>query len=139
MTRHRSCASIQPLISTDRRSQPGQSPSSSNECDAIRPSDRSRSPSVSSTEVARRPIVHNLRYKVLKPAARKAGIPAVAEPRRGFHVLRHTAGSILLEKGWTIAQVSAFLGHANVAITASIYLHAVSMGDIEVLGDALSA
>ena len=36
-------------------------------------------------------------------------------------------------------QVSAFLGHANVAITASIYLHAVSMGDIEVLGDALSA
>ena len=82
---------------------------------------------------------HNLRDKVLKPAARKAGIRAVAEPRRGFHVLRHTAGSILLEKGWTIAQVSAFLGHANVAITASIYLHAVSMGDIEVLGDALSA
>lgn len=82
---------------------------------------------------------HNLRYKVLKPAARKAGIPAISESYRGFHVLRHTAGSILLEKGWTIAQVSAFLGHANVAITASIYLHAVSMGDIEVLGDALSA
>ena len=48
-------------------------------------------------------------------------------------------GSILLEEGWTIAQVSAFLGHADVAITAKVYLHAVSMGDIEVLGKALSA
>ena len=82
---------------------------------------------------------HNLRHKVLKPAARKAGIPAIAERGRGFHVLRHTAGSMLLENGWTIAQVSAFLGHADVAITASIYLHAVSTGDIEVLGRALSA
>lgn len=82
---------------------------------------------------------NNLRYQVLKPAARRAAIPAIAEPRRGFHVLRHTAGSILLEKGWTIAQVSAFLGHADVAITARIYLHAVSMGDVSVLGNALSA
>lgn len=82
---------------------------------------------------------NNLRYQVLKPAARKAGLPAIAGPRRGFHVLRHTAGSILLEKGWTIAQVSALLGHADVSITARIYLHATEMGDIEVLGNALSA
>jgi integrase len=35
--------------------------------------------------------------------------------------------------------VSAFLGHADVSITARIYLHAVSMGDISVLGNALWA
>jgi integrase len=82
---------------------------------------------------------HNLRYKVLKPAARAANIAALEGRGRGFHVLRHTAGSLLLEGGWTLPQVSAFLGHANVGITASVYAHAITQGDIEVLGDALSA
>jgi integrase len=81
----------------------------------------------------------NLRHQVLKPAAHKAGVEPISAPHRGFHVLRHTAGSILLEENWTIAQVSAFLGHADVSITARIYVHAISMGDIEVLGAALSA
>jgi integrase len=75
---------------------------------------------------------------VLKPAAGGAGIDAIAGPYREFHVLRHTAGSILLEKGWNIAQVSAFLGRADTSITARIYLHARELGDIEVLGKALA-
>ena len=39
------------------------------------------------------------------------------------HVLRHSGASHWLEQGLTVAEVSALLGHANVA-TTSVYLHA---------------
>jgi integrase len=43
--------------------------------------------------------------------------------RARFHDLRHTAGSLMIEAGVPIPDVSAILGHANPAITARIYLH----------------
>jgi integrase len=43
--------------------------------------------------------------------------------RLKLHSLRHHAASRWLARGLSIAQVSRLLGHANVAITARIYLH----------------
>lgn len=48
---------------------------------------------------------------------------AIGFPDLHFHDLRHTAGSLMLSGGLTIADVSVTLGHADVDITAKIYLH----------------
>ena len=40
-----------------------------------------------------------------------------------FHDLRHSAGSLMLLAGASIADVKEILGHSSVAITAAIYLH----------------
>lgn len=40
-----------------------------------------------------------------------------------FHDLRHSAGSLMLLGGASIADVKELLGHSSVAITAAIYLH----------------
>jgi Phage integrase family len=52
---------------------------------------------------------------------KKAGVPAAYR----VHDLRHTAGSHLLAEGVPLAEVSQILGHANPAITARQYAHAV--------------
>lgn len=41
----------------------------------------------------------------------------------GFHVLRHTFGSKLYEKGVDIKTISELLGHSNISITSEIYIH----------------
>ena len=51
---------------------------------------------------------------------------AIAKVRqRSPHVLRHTWASLMIEAGKNIAYVSRQLGHANPAITMSIYVHFV--------------
>lgn len=40
-----------------------------------------------------------------------------------FHDLRHTHASALIAEGIDIEQVSARLGHANVAVTMAVYTH----------------
>ena len=44
-------------------------------------------------------------------------------PRIRFHELRHTTGSLLLEKGATIKQIQEYLGHEDVSTTLNIYAH----------------
>jgi len=60
-------------------------------------------------------------------------------PRIRFHELRHTTGSMLMERGMMVKQISEFLGHEKVATTLDIYGHlsiegkretAKAMGDI---------
>jgi len=60
-------------------------------------------------------------------------------PRIRFHELRHTTGSMLMERGMMVKQISEFLGHEKVATTLDIYGHlsiegkketASAMGDI---------
>lgn len=61
----------------------------------------------------------NLR-RVLDAAAERAGVAGVSH-----HTFRHTHGSILLDEGWSIPEVSRRLGHADPQITAKVYSHAM--------------
>jgi len=57
-----------------------------------------------------------------------------------FHGLRHTAATMLLEKGIDLKTVSATLGHADINITGNIYTHVTSKMQEKVavvLGEAL--
>lgn len=60
----------------------------------------------------------NLHARVLKPAARAAGVGWC-----GFHSLRHSAGSRWFARGWNVVQVSKALGHATPDFTMRVYLH----------------
>ena len=76
---------------------------------------------------------HNLMYKVLAPAARRAGVPWVT-----LHSFRHTCASLLfapLEHGGggkNAKQVQEWLGHHSPAYTLKEYVHLVDAG----VGDA---
>lgn len=61
------------------------------------------------------------------PLLDRAGIASDREyGHRHFHALRHFAGSAWLDAGVPLPEVSRLLGHANMAITARIYSHAVA-------------
>jgi integrase len=51
--------------------------------------------------------------------AQRAGVPMVR-----FHDLRHTAASLMLERGVHPKLVSEMLGHATIGITLDLYSHA---------------
>lgn len=61
----------------------------------------------------------NLMSRVLKPAARAAGIGDWP----GFHTFRHTAASRLFVAGWNAVQVQKFLGHSDPGFTLRCYVH----------------
>lgn len=56
--------------------------------------------------------------RVLKPAARRAGIPWAA-----FHTLRHTCATNLFRHGLNAKQVQNWLGHHSPAFTLAVYIH----------------
>ena len=71
----------------------------------------------------------NVGGRVLARAVEHAGLQAVERagvvvaPAPTFHSLRHSHASALIAAGWDIEEVSARLGHSNVAITQRIYVH----------------
>ena len=71
----------------------------------------------------------NIGGRVLARAVKRAGLEAVERngelvlPAPTFHALRHTHASRLIAAGWDVAEVSARLGHTNVATTLRIYTH----------------
>ncbi|WP_199824997.1 tyrosine-type recombinase/integrase [Streptomyces maremycinicus] len=69
-----------------------------------------------------------------KPTLAKAGIipPRAkgakdwqweAAPKDGFHVLRHTYASIMLEAGESVVTLARWLGHSSPAVTLGYYAH----------------
>lgn len=58
-----------------------------------------------------------------KTACRRAKLPPIR-----FHDLRHTAASLMLANGVSLADVAAILGHSSPAITAKLYLHSFDDG-----------
>lgn len=61
---------------------------------------------------------NSLVYRDYVPIVKRAGLPYIH-----FHDLRHTAATLLLLKNINPKKVSEMLGHANVAITLSLYSH----------------
>jgi integrase len=75
---------------------------------------------------------HNLRRRVLAPAARRAGVPWA-----GFHTFRHTCATLLFRSGKSPAQVAAWLGHRDPLFTQKTYVHLIDsdLGDPSFLDD----
>lgn len=63
---------------------------------------------------------HNLRNRVLRPAAKAAGIGRVS-----WHQLRHIHASVLHDLGVPAKVVQQQLGHAAVETTLKVYTHAI--------------
>jgi integrase len=63
---------------------------------------------------------HNLLARVLKPACRQAGLPAIS-----WHSLRHTHATLLSDLGESRKTAQAQLGHARLSTTAEIYTQVV--------------
>jgi integrase len=70
----------------------------------------------------------SLRRRVLVPAAGRAGVNGV-----GFHTLRHTCASMLIESGVSPLRLQRWMGHHSPAFTLETYGHLID-GD---LGPAL--
>lgn len=60
--------------------------------------------------------------------AKECGLPYLS-----LHELRHTYGTVLRENGVDLYTISKVLGHADVGLTAKIYVH----NDLNVLRNAL--
>jgi integrase len=63
----------------------------------------------------------NLMRRVLKPAARTAGVPWVS-----FHTFRHTCATTLFRRGLNAKTVQVWLGHHSPAFTLAVYVHLLS-------------
>jgi integrase len=63
-----------------------------------------------------------LRKKVLYPAMKHAGIVPQARTH-GFHMFRHSAGSIVHAKTGDLKLAQELLGHARISTTSDIYVH----------------
>ncbi|MEW2457186.1 tyrosine-type recombinase/integrase [Streptomyces albus] len=69
--------------------------------------------------------------EVWKPALAKAGVIPMREKGKrwmasrkdGFHVLRHTYASIILEAGESVVTLARWLGHSSPTITLDHYAH----------------
>jgi integrase len=73
----------------------------------------------------------NLAARVLKPAARRAGVGWV-----GFHTFRHTCATLLFRNGLNAKQVQMWLGHHSPAFTLATYVHLLpdDLPDVDWLG-----
>jgi len=74
----------------------------------------------------------NLQKRVLTPILEEAGLRHLT-----WHHLRHNAGSYLLSENVPVTLVSKYLGHANPAITMSVYAHELSE-DMELVRTAMA-
>lgn len=59
-----------------------------------------------------------LRRRVLVPAAQRAGLIGI-----GFHTLRHTCASLMIESGMNVLRLQRWMGHHSPAFTLEVYGH----------------
>ncbi len=62
----------------------------------------------------------NIRYRVLVPATERVGLSGI-----GFHALRHTCASILIERGLSLLRLQRWMGHHSAAYTLDTYGHLI--------------
>lgn len=85
------------------------------------------------TSRAGRPLAHSAVEWSMARECTRLGLPHLTP-----HGLRHLSASLLLSQGLPIPDVSRRLGHANPAITMSVYAHALGASDTAA-ADALGA
>lgn len=66
-----------------------------------------------------------LRRRALVPAATRAGLSGV-----GFHTLRHTCASLLIESGLNVLRLQRWMGHHSAAFTIEVYGHLLDRGHL---------
>jgi integrase len=87
----------------------------------------------------------NVAGRVLKPAARAAGLTVDHDSERvpwvSFHTFRHTCASLLFEQGRNVKQVADWLGHSDPSFTLRTYVHLLDagVGDADFLDSAVKA
>ena len=64
----------------------------------------------------------HLRRQVLYPAMERAGIQRTKRAH-GFHVFRHSTGSILFDAGEDVKSIQEYLRHSRLTTTMDVYLH----------------
>lgn len=62
----------------------------------------------------------NLRYRVMIPAAERAGVPWAR-----FHTLRHTCAALLIDAGASPLRLQRWMGHHSAAFTLDHYGHLI--------------
>ena len=60
---------------------------------------------------------------------KRAGLDNSGLPKITPHQLRYTFGSLLIDVGEATSRVSRLMGHANEAITGSVYAHEIERRD----------
>src|SRR5439155_17683624 len=65
----------------------------------------------------------NLRYRVMIPAAKRAGVPWAR-----FHTLRHTCAALLIDAGASPLRLQRWMGHHSAAFTLDNYGHLIDDG-----------
>ncbi len=70
--------------------------------------------------------------KRLQKVIKRNGLPHIR-----WHDLRHSTASMLIEKGWSMKDISEWLGHADISTTMNIYGH-LSMEHKRTLGNSLN-
>ena len=78
----------------------------------------------------------NLRYRVMIPAAERAGVPWAR-----FHTLRHTCAALLIDAGASALRLQRWMGHHSAAFTLDTYGHLMqdSLGPSLELSEVLIA
>jgi integrase len=66
-----------------------------------------------------------LYHRYFRPVLTKAGIRKIR-----LHDLRHTSGSLLIQKGASLVYVKEQMGHSSIQVTADIYGHRIPGADI---------
>lgn len=67
-----------------------------------------------------------------RPALRAAGLPDTRS--NGFHVLRHTFASTVLDGGVSIRALADYLGHADPSFTLRVYAHLMPQSEARARG-----
>jgi integrase len=76
---------------------------------------------------------NDVRKRVLYPAIRLAGIERTQARAFGFHLFRHSAGSLVTEATGNLKKTQSFLGHSSVAVTGDVYAHLQLDSEIETM------